>query len=155
MHSTSNRLKHRSGTTAVEIALTLPIFGVFMAGLMECGHAMMIVNTLSGAARQAARYGSTENITSAQVITKATNIAKSAMKCNPTAVVKDASIFDTAGTDTSSINYNSLPDIELNTTKTDKLFVVRISVPYDSAAILPPFWIKGMTLTGQAVMRHE
>lgn len=147
--------KPRLGTTAVEVAVTMPVFGMVMMGLMECGHSMMVVHTLNAAARQAARYGSTEAITTAQTKTKATTIVQNAFRITPTVIVKDGSTFDTANVDPTTINYSSLPDIELNTTKSDKLFIVRVSVPYDSAAILPPFWVKGITLTGHAVMRHE
>lgn len=133
----------------------MPVFGAVMVGLMECGHAMMVVHTLNGAARQAARYGSTEGITTAQATTKATTIIQNAFRLTPTVLVKDGSTFDTANVDPSTIDYAALPNLELSTTKSDKLFIVRMSLPYDSAAILPPFWIKGVTLTGQAVMRHE
>jgi Flp pilus assembly protein TadG len=147
--------KSRLGTTVVEVAVTLPVFGLIMVGLMECGHAMMVVHTLNSAARQAARYGSTEAITTAQTTSRATSIIQNTVGVAPTVLVKDGSIFDTTNVSPESIDYTTLPNIELNTTKSDKLFIVRLSVPYDSAAILPPFWIKGVTLTGQAVMRHE
>jgi hypothetical protein len=49
----------------------------------------------------------------------------------------------------------TLPNIELSTAPARRLFVVRITVPYNSVAILAPKWVKNMTLSGQAVMRHE
>ncbi len=86
----------RRGTTAVEVAVTLPVFGLVMAGLMECGHAMMVVHTLNSAARQAARYGSTDAITSAQTATRAATIVQNSAGVAPTVLVKDGSIFDTS-----------------------------------------------------------
>ncbi len=116
--------------------------------LMECGHAMMVVHTLNSAARQAARYGSTEAITTLQTTTRATTIVQNSVGVAPTVLVKDGSVLTPTNVSPETIDYTTLPNIELNTTKSDdKLFIVRISVPYDSAAILPPFWIKGITLT--------
>ncbi len=151
----TDRLRKRLGTTAVEVAVTMPVFLAFACGLMEASHAMMVVDSLDSAARQAARYGSVEEITSAQTITKAKAIIAQSFRTVPTVVVKDASAFDTANYNASTINYTSLPDKELNTAEADDMFIVRISVPYNSVALLPPFWIKNITLHGQAVMRHE
>lgn len=133
----------------------MPVFLAFAVGLMEASHAMMVVDTLDSAARQAARYGSVDEISSAQTIAKAKAIVAQSFRAVPTVVVKDASAFDTANYNASNINYASLADKELSTATDDQMFIVRISVPYNSVALLPPFWIKNITLTGQAVMRHE
>ncbi len=145
----------RRGTTAVEVAVTLPVFGVIMMGLMECAHAMMIVHSLDSAARQSARYGSVDGISSAQLITKAKAIMAKSTRVVPTVVVKDGSAFDSANFNATTINYAGLADKELSTADDDQMFIVRMSVPYNSVALLPPFFIKNITLTGQAVMRHE
>lgn len=147
--------RQRSGTTAAEVAVTLPVFCMVMAGLMECGHAMMVIQSLETAARQAARYGAVDEITSAQTIAKAQTVMSKSIRVVPTVVVKDGSSFDSAGFNASTINYSSLPNKELSTATDDQMFIVRVSVPYNSVALLPPFWIKNVTLTGQAVMRHE
>jgi hypothetical protein len=32
---------------------------------------------------------------------------------------------------------------------------VQVTVPYNQVALLPPFWVKNATVTGQSVLRHE
>ena len=152
---TSGNQPQRRGTTAVEVAVTLPVFCVIMVGLMECGHAMMMVHSLDSAARQAARYGSVDGISTAQVTTRAKAILANMTPVVPTVLVKDGSVFDTAGFNPTTIDYASLANKELSTADDDQMFIVRLSVPYNDVAILPPFWIKNITLNGQAVMRHE
>jgi Flp pilus assembly protein TadG len=63
----SNRSTRRRGSTAVEVALTLPIFIMFLAALMEFGHVLFVSHMLKAAAKSGARYGSTDGITTAQV----------------------------------------------------------------------------------------
>ena len=145
----------RRGTTAVEVAVTLPVFCVIMVGLMECGHAMMIRHSLETSARQAARYGAVDGISTAQVTTRAKAIMAKATRTVPTVLVKDGSVFDSDNFDPTTINYSALPNKELSTADNDQMFIVRLSVPYNDVSLLPPFWIKDITLTGQAVMRHE
>ena len=43
----SGPLAGRRGAVTVEVALTLPVFAIFLAGLMEFGHVFMAGNTLS------------------------------------------------------------------------------------------------------------
>ena len=152
---TSGNPSQRRGTTAVEVAVTLPVFIAFTVGLMECSHAMMIVDSLDSAARQAARYGSVDGISTAQTTARAVAVMAKSTRVVPTVLVKDGSVFDSASFNPSTINYASLPNKELSTAQDDQMFIVRLSVPYNSVALLPPFWIKNVTLTGQAVMRHE
>ncbi len=137
------------------MAVTLPVFLIIAVGLMECGHAMMIKHSLDSTARQAARYGAVDGITSAQVTTRAKAIMSAASHVIPTVLVKDGSVFDNASFNPTTINYASLANKELSTADDDQMFIVRLSVSYNDVALLPPFWIKNITLSGQAVMRHE
>jgi len=153
---TSAPVRKRRGATVVEMAVVLPVFGIFMAGLMEVGHAYMVMQVLNSAAKQSARLGAVEGKTTADVIDKAESIFSAAF--NPvqaTAYVKDGSSFDTPGFDASSIDYAALPDIEVAEAESQQLFIVRLEVNYDDVSLLPPFWIKNITLSGQSVMRHE
>lgn len=148
--------RRRYGATVVEMAIVMPVFGVFLAGLMETGHAFMIMDVLNSSAKQAARFGALEGKTSAEVLTLAQNKMSGAVDpADATVLIKDGSDFDTPGFDPTGLNYASLPNIELADTEDKQLFIVRIEVPYNDVAILPPFWIKNITLSGQAVMRHE
>ena len=152
---TSKERWQRLGTTIVEVAVTLPVFMIFMAGLMECSHAIMVVHSLNAAARNGARYGATDGISTAQVNAKVISLTSKVFPATPTILVKNGSTFDSASFNPSTINYSSLPNIELSTATDDQMFIVRVSVPYNNVALLPPFWIKNITLTGQSVMRHE
>ena len=154
-HDSSNS-PDRSGAVLVENAIVCSIFGLFLAGIMELGHAYMVINTMNAAAKRAARYGSTDGITSTQVKTMANNIMNAAFKSSrATVIIKDGSTFDTTTVNPKNINYDTLTNLELSTAKKQQMFIVRITVPYNNVALLPPFWVKNATLKAQAVTRHE
>ncbi|MCA9089849.1 MAG: pilus assembly protein [Planctomycetaceae bacterium] len=146
----------RSGAYLVEFSLVIPVFAVMMVGLMEFAHAYLVVTTLGTASRIGARMGAVEGITSAQVRQRVlTVLSRSFDSTGATVMIKDASIFDTNPNAADEIDYTDLPETELNTLARRKLFIVRVEVPYDEVALLPPFWVQGATLSGQSVMRHE
>lgn len=148
--------RRRGGTTTVELAVILPVFFLFMFTLIEFSHSYLISNALGAATRKAARYGSCDGITTAATEQKAVELITKAMKVNKaTVVVKDASVFDSSSVDPSTINYSTLPAIELKDASPRKLFIVRAEVNYADVALLPPFWLKTLKLSGQSVMRHE
>lgn len=150
------RSNRRRGSTAVEVALTLPIFIMFLAALMEFGHVMFVSHMLKAAAKSGARYGATGGVTTAQVQSRVQQIVGSAIKASKaTVLVRDAAIFDTANVAAGSINYNSLPTVELSSIEQGHLYIVQVTVPYNQVALLPPFWVKNRTVTGQSVLRHE
>lgn len=152
----SRRGERRRGATAVEVALTLPIFVLFLAAMMEFGHVFLVSHMLKAAAKNAARYGSTDGATTGQVQARVQQIVGSTIPASKaTVLIRDASVFDTANVNPSTINYTTLPPIELSTTDAGHLYVVQVTVPYASVALLPTFWVKGLTITGQSVMRHE
>ena len=70
-------------------------------------------------------------------------------------LVKDGSAFDDPAVDASSINYASLPDVELATLESEALFIVRVQVPYSEIGIMGPRWVTTLNLYGQSVMRKE
>jgi len=152
----SQASQRRSGTVLVENAIVASVFGVFLTGIMEFGHTYMVQGVMNAAAQRAARYGSVTGVTTSQVETKAKEILTAAFRtAQATVAVKDGGVFDTTNVDPKTINYNTLQNIELNTAGSSQLFIVRISVPYNSVALLPPFWVKNVTLRAQSVMRHE
>jgi Flp pilus assembly protein TadG len=145
----------RTGATIVEMAVVTPVFAVFLAAIMEFGHAFLVVGTLNAAAKQAARYGAVDGITTAEVRERVDSILGAAFDTAPATVyVKDASVFDTASPP-STIDYSALTNIELASAARRQLYVVRIEVDYDDVALMPPFWAKNVRLVGQSVMRHE
>jgi len=152
----SPRRHERRGAALVETALTLPVFILFLAALMEFGHYYMVAHVLNAAARRGAHWGSFENASNSAVETKVKAILASAFDASKaTVIIKDAGVFDGASVTPGSINYSTLPAIDLSTAEMGDCFVVQVQVPYDNVSLLPPFWIQGATITGRAVMRHE
>jgi Flp pilus assembly protein TadG len=146
----------RRGTYIVEFALVFPVFMTFLMGLVEFGHANLVINSLHNAARIGARMGTVNDVTNAQVTTRVQQVVGSAIRTtNVTVLIKDASSFETGTLNPTSVNYSSLPDITLKTAEASQMFLVRVTVPYNQVALLPPFWAKNLTLSGQSVMRHE
>ncbi|WP_437204699.1 TadE/TadG family type IV pilus assembly protein [Planctomicrobium sp. SH664] len=146
----------RRGVVLVENALVISAFGIFLAGILEIGHTYMVISTLNTAAKRAARYGACEQITTQQVKEHANSfLSKSFKSSKATIQVKDAGVFDTSNVTPGSIDYAALPNLELSNAKARQLYIVRITVPYKDVALIPPFWVKNLTLKGQAVMRHE
>lgn len=147
---------NRSGVVLVEFALVVSVFAIFLAGIVEFGHAYMVIGTLNMAAKRAARMGAVKDSTNDAVTTRATQIlSKSINVAHAEILLKDASIFDDPNVDPAAISYDSLPDINLQDAEERQLFLVRVKVPYEDVALIPPFWVKNMTLTGMSVMRHE
>lgn len=147
----------RRGTTAVEVAVILPVLFIFVFGLIEFGRLQLVSNLMNAACRNAARYGSTEGITTAQAQARVEQILGTAMDpADVTVLVKDASVFDDGGSLPSSASeYDAMPDLTLDTAEPRQLFLIRASVSYDDVAFVPFSILNGVTLSGQAFMRHE
>ncbi|MCA8985705.1 MAG: pilus assembly protein [Planctomycetaceae bacterium] len=146
----------RRGAALVEFAVVVPVFGLFLAAMVEFGHAYMVQTTLRGAAKKAARLGIGDGVTSAEVAAEARRIVSAACGTEQLNVlIKDANLFDLSDTIPENIQFGDLPDIELSQTSTSRLFIVRLELPYDTVALFPPFWVNNLTLHSQSVMRHE
>jgi Flp pilus assembly protein TadG len=146
----------RRGAALVETALTLPVFMLFLAALMEFGHFYLVKHVVDGAARRGVHFGSFEKASNTAVESKIQSILSAAINTKKAKVlIKDASVFDSGSVDPTTLNYSALPDITLSDADTGDYFLVQIEVPYDDVALLPPFWIKGQTIQGRALMRHE
>lgn len=164
MKNTARRLRStcRRGTTVVETALVLPVFLLFVLGLIELGHAVMVKNVLRSACRQAARIGSTEGHSTAEVRQKVIDVLGAAI--DPAAVdvyVKNAGVFDSdTPPSTSGASLESLANIELSEAEPRQLFLVRAKVHYNDIAIVPniPYlgnFLDAVVIEGQSFMRHE
>ncbi|MBI1346378.1 hypothetical protein GC163_08815 [bacterium] len=154
--SPSNAPVRRHGALTVEVALIMPIFVLFLAALLEFGHFCLVRHMMQAAARRGAHLGSFESTTNTQVEAKIREIAGSVIDPNLLTIqIRDASVFDTANFNATTLNVSSLPTVDLSDADTGDCFIVRVEVPYDNVAILPPFWIKGKTIATQAAMRHE
>jgi Flp pilus assembly protein TadG len=146
----------RSGALTVEVALVMPVFILFLFAIMEFGHFCMVSHTLHAAARRGAQYGSYEDVTNGMVETRIKQIVGAAINADKaTILIKDASVFDDSGFDASTINYSSLSSVTLDEAERGQCFLVQVKVPYDNVSLLPTFFIKGVTIVGQAATRHE
>lgn len=153
-HKQSNS---RNGTTVVETAFVLPVFLFFVLALIEFGHAQMVNNTLRSACRAGARLGSTEGRSTAEVKQHVRNVLGSAIDVNAVQVfVKNGQDFDDGGSvPESGEGFESKPDIELDGAEPRQLFFIRAKVDYNDIALVPMPFMDGVTLQGQAFMRHE
>jgi hypothetical protein len=150
----------RRGTTTVELAVVLPIFLLILFSLFEFGHAFMTMELLKAAARTAARTGVTDGKTSADVQDAVHSMLAGGIDPNKVVIyIKDGGAFDDQSMDAETIqglDYDELPDVEVSGMDPRELFIVRLEVPYSDVSIFPTGgWLSGITLSGQAVMRHE
>lgn len=158
----------RSGATLVELAFVTPVFLVFVYAIFEFGYAYMVSNIIQEATQEGAKLGRCEDVTTAQVQEKVKRLLDTVFDSNlATIMVKNASSFDTPGTDVEQINYATLPDIELSNAEKAQLFIVRVEVPYKDVRLLSSFFVDpvkaaeaaakedSMILSGHSVRRHE
>ena len=157
-----HRKRSRRGTTIVETALVLPVFLLFVLGIIELGHAQLVKHVLRSACRQAARIGTTEGKTTQDVRNRALEMLQSVVDPEDVELfIKDASPYDAGGAppDTGS-ELEALADIELDEAEPRQLFLVRAKINYSDIAIVSniPFigsFLDEVVLEGQAFMRHE
>lgn len=150
------RSQRRSGTTAVEMAMIMPVFFLMLFAIVEFGHAMMIRSLMISTAKDAARMAAVGEMTTQSIVEYIDSRLNKAMDSEVATIwVKNASLFDDPNNDTEAVEIDDLPDIELSTAESRQLFIIRISVPYEGVALLPPFWTTGLTITGDSVIRHE
>ncbi|MEM9352255.1 MAG: TadE/TadG family type IV pilus assembly protein [Planctomycetota bacterium] len=150
------KARSRRGTSIVETAVVLPVFLLLLFAIFEFGHAQLINNLLASGCRNAARLGSVEGTTTADVTAHVDQVLSAAI--DPDALstfVKDASTVDAGAAPDSGAAIEAMPNIELSEAEPRQLFVVRASVPYNSIAIVPMPFLKSVTLDAQAFMRHE
>ncbi len=156
LRRTTTGTARRRGTSLIEMAFVLPVFLIFLFALVEFSHAYLVINILNAATKRAARQGVAEGVSTATVEQRVRDILGSAIHTtNVTVQVKDAGNFDGSNLDPKNVNYSALPAIELSNASERQLFIVRASVRYDDVALMPPFWVKNLVLSGQSVMRHE
>ena len=149
--------RDRRGTTLEETAFVLPVFFTFIFAIIEFGHAQLVNNMLNNACRTAARIGSVEGTTSADVVARINQAMSPVIpSSNVTVYVNDASVYDSGSTppaDASGIE--GLPSMEVSNAEPRQMFVVRAKLNYNDIALVPMPFLKNVTLASQAFMRHE
>jgi hypothetical protein len=151
------RRQVRRGTAVVETAFVLPVYILLVFGIVEFGHAQMVVNLLQSGCRNAARAGSTSGPTTAAVVQMVKNTLGAAVDTSKVTIyVRDASSLDGGGSwpnDDSQVA--ALPAIELADAEDRQMFVVRASVAYNDISLLPMPFLRNLRLSSQCFMRHE
>ena len=150
----------RRGAALTEFAVCLPLFGLFLAAILEVNHASMTAAAMRAAAEHAGRLGVMEGVTTAEAEALARQTAGAAVPGADVRVhIKNAAVFD-AGGDPAMVPVESLPDIELSAARPRQLFLIRVEVTYQDVSLIPPFILKGSdggpkVIYGQSVNRHE
>jgi Flp pilus assembly protein TadG len=128
------RLRHnaRRGATAVEFALTAPIFFLFLLAAFEFGWLNVIRHTADNAAYEAARTAIVPGATAAEARTKANRLLR---------------IVGTRGA-----NVTITPDPV--TSDTDEV-TVAIDIPMRRNGLVVPKFTRRSTITASATLRTE
>lgn len=150
----SNR---RRGIEMIELATVFPILWMVCLGIIEMGRAFEVSQVLTAAAREGARLGMLYNVVKesdrAQGITSAnqkveTDIKNFLQAANIPRNLVTVLIVDEA-------DASSTVDLDDYSGIAEQYFRVRVQVPFNDVAILPPFFLKDQNLVGEIVVRHE
>jgi len=126
----------RRGAALVEFAVVVPVFLVFIVGMIEMGRAIMVQQLITNASREGARVAGYESTTQTSTVTSAvsTYLGNVNITGGTTAVSPDPPSGALDGQQVS----------------------VTVSVPYAQVSWVPsPFFLKGRTLQATSVMRRE
>lgn len=134
VHKRLRHSKTRAGAAAVEFALVVPIFLLFIFGIIEFGRAFMVQQILVNASREGARQAVLEGATSAGVISTVSDY------------LQGASI----GTPQDNITVSPDPI----SVRSREQITVSVSVPFSEVSWMPPFIYNG-NLQASTTMRSE
>ena len=135
----------------------LPIFLAFLWSTFEVGHIVMVKHMVQGAARTAARHGTTEDVTNSDVQATLTRYLDSTLDTSQVTIqIKDASMIDSgAELPETPAEWNALSDVNVDQLETRQLFAVRATVPVSQIVYLPLPFTNGIILEGVSLVRHE
>ena len=124
----------RCGTSAVELAVCLPVLMLVIIGSLECSGMIFLNQSLHIAAYEGARVAIRSDATNAEVIDRANDIL--------------------------SVRNVILPSLTVNPSNVSGILsgqtlTVTLSAPCDANSLLPPWFFGGMTLVGQTTMVKE
>jgi Flp pilus assembly protein TadG len=137
MHNGGRRKNDsRRGAALVEFAVVMPVFLVFIVGMIEIGRAIMVQQLITNASREGARIAGYDSTTQTSTITSAVNTSLSNVKItNATTTVS--------------------PDPPSGASDGQQVSVT-VSIPYAQVSWVPsPFFLKNRTLQATSVMRRE
>jgi Flp pilus assembly protein TadG len=140
LHSKAARL--RSGASAVEAALVLPLFFLVVMGVIEFGRAFMVSQLLTNAAREGARTAITAGSTNSDVASKVKQLVSDSVGVAQSKV-------------TVTISVNNSTSAQLADAEKRDMCEVEATVLVSDISLLPAKYLTGASLKGQAAMRHE
>lgn len=125
----------RSGAAIVEFALVAPLFLSLIAGVIELGRAIEVVQLLTNASREGARVASYDTTTQTSSITSTVNSYLSSVGITGATTVVSPS--PTTASDGTAMS-------------------VTVSIPFSSVSWFPsPFFLGGQTLQATSVMCRQ
>jgi Flp pilus assembly protein TadG len=131
--------RRRDGAHLVEFAVVVPVFFVFIFGLIEVGRGMLDSSLITNAARAGCRTGIIPNRTTQNVKDAVDNLLRAQ--------------GITGYITTVSVNGNSSTNVSSATT--NDTITVAVSIPMANASWVPTLSFVTGTLTGQFSFPHE
>lgn len=133
-----NTRRKRRGASTVEFAVVIPVFFIFVFGIVELGRGMMVTHLLGNAARDGCRVGIIAGETTSTVASKVTSKLSSQgiNGATTTVLVNDANV------DVSSANSGDV-------------ITVNVTVPASNITWLPGAGYLTGTLAGTYSLRRE
>lgn len=129
----------RAGAHLVEFALVIPVFFLFVFGLVEFGRGLMVLSLVENAARSSCRVGILQGKQTSDVTAAADTLLKSQGISGATTIVM--------------VNGNSSTDV--SAAQSADLITVQVSVPIASASWLPGLSFLSGSISGQYSLPHE
>jgi Flp pilus assembly protein TadG len=132
------KLQPRRGATTVEFAVVVPVFFIFVFGMVEIGRGMMVTHLLNNAARDGCRIGIIAGQTTANI----------------TAAVSDLLSSQDIDGETVTVQVNDANE-DASTAASGDAIRVQVTVPVANITWLPGGRYLTGTLSGRYSLRRE
>lgn len=129
------------------MALVTPVFIMLVAGILEFGRAMMVMNLVTNAAREGARMAVIDGTTNSEVTTAISTFLSQAIGESAASATTTITVAAASG--------NPDPQNEVGNATTRDLITVKVQIPFNSVALIPGNYLAGTNLKGVSCMRHE
>jgi Flp pilus assembly protein TadG len=123
------------------------VFLIVVAGIMEFGRALMVMNLVTNAAREGARMAVIDGCTNSEVTTSINSFLTQSLGQPGSAATTTITVAPATG--------NPDPLNQVGNATTRDLITVKVQIPYNSVALISGKYLAGKNLTGISSMRHE